>query len=434
MVCFSCRISPLTSTVIFLDRSPPAMAVATSAMLRTCAVRLLAIELTLSVRSFHVPATPSTLAWPPSRPSVPTSRATRVTSPANAFSWSTIVLMVSFSSRISPLTLTVIFFDRSPPAMAVATSAMLRTCAVRLLAMKLTLSVRSFQVPATPGTCAWPPSLPSVPTSRATRVTSEANAFSWSTIVLMVFFSSRISPRTSTVILRDRSPRATAVVTSAMLRTWSVRLRAIALTESVRSFHVPATPGTTAWPPSRPSVPTSCATRVTSEANERSWSTIVLMASLSCRISPRTSTVILRDRSPLATAMVTSEMLRTCAVRLLAIELTLSVRSFHTPLTSRTCGLAAELAVGADLARHARHLGGEHAELLDHRVDDGGRAEELALERPALDVEPHGLQQVALGHGRQRAGHLVGRPQQVVDQRVDRRLHLAPGAASSRRT
>ena len=33
----------------------------------------------------------------------------------------------------------------------------------------MTLSVRSFHVPATPGTCAWPPSLPSVPTSRATR-------------------------------------------------------------------------------------------------------------------------------------------------------------------------------------------------------------------------------------------------------------------------
>ena len=41
--------------------------------------------------------------------------------------------------------------------------------------MKLTLSVRSFQVPATPRTSAWPPSLPSVPTSRATRVTSDAN-------------------------------------------------------------------------------------------------------------------------------------------------------------------------------------------------------------------------------------------------------------------
>ena len=83
------------------------------------------------------------------------------------------VLSVSLSCRISPRTSTVIFFDRSPLAIAVATSAMLRTCAVRFDAMKLTLSVRSFQVPATPGTCAWPPSLPSVPTSRATRVTSD---------------------------------------------------------------------------------------------------------------------------------------------------------------------------------------------------------------------------------------------------------------------
>ncbi len=44
--------------------------------------------------------------------------------------------------------------------------------------MKFTLSVRSFQVPPTPETCAWPPSLPSVPTSRATRVTSPAKALS----------------------------------------------------------------------------------------------------------------------------------------------------------------------------------------------------------------------------------------------------------------
>ena len=39
----------------------------------------------------------------------------------------------------------------------------------------------------------------------------------------MVFFSSRISPFTSTVIFFDKSPFATAVVTSAMLRTWPVR-------------------------------------------------------------------------------------------------------------------------------------------------------------------------------------------------------------------
>src|ERR1700687_1100034 len=56
----------------------------------------------------------------------------------------------------------------------------------------------------------------------------------------MVSLSSRISPRTSTVIFLDRSPFATAVVTAAMFRTWPVRFPAIELTESVRSFHVPA--------------------------------------------------------------------------------------------------------------------------------------------------------------------------------------------------
>ena len=85
-------------------------------------------------------------------------------------------LMVFLSSRISPLTLTVIFCDRSPLATAVVTLAMLRTWSVRLPARRLTLSVRSFQVPETPRTSACPPSFPSVPTSRATRVTSEAKA------------------------------------------------------------------------------------------------------------------------------------------------------------------------------------------------------------------------------------------------------------------
>ena len=267
MVSFNWRISPRTSTVIFLERSPLATAVVTSAMLRTWAVRLPAIMLTLSVKSFQVPATPGTCACPPSRPSVPASRATRVTSEANEFNWSTMVLIVAFSSRISPRTSTVIFLERSPLATAVVTSAMLRTWAVRLPAIMLTLSVKSFQVPATPGTCACPPSRPSVPASRATRVTSEANEFNWSTMVLMVAFSSRISPRTSTVIFLERSPLATAVVTSAMLRTWAVRLPAIMLTLSVKSFQVPPTPRTSACPPSLPSVPTSRATRVTSEAN-----------------------------------------------------------------------------------------------------------------------------------------------------------------------
>ena len=126
----------------------------------------------------------------------------------------------------------------------------------------------------------------------------------------MVFLSSRISPLTSTVIFLLRSPRATAVVTSAMLRTWPVKLVAMALTLSVRSFHVPATPFTRAWPPSLPSVPTSRATRVTSDAKDASCSTIVLTTLPMRRNSPRSgrpsiSTVIDCDRSPLATAPMT---------------------------------------------------------------------------------------------------------------------------------
>jgi len=90
---------------------------------------------------------------------------------------------------------------------------MFRTWSVRFVAIEFTDSVRPRQVPDTPATSAWPPSAPSVPTSFATRVTSAANELSWSTMVLMVFFSSRISPLASTVIFFERSPFATAVVT-----------------------------------------------------------------------------------------------------------------------------------------------------------------------------------------------------------------------------
>ena len=56
------------------------------------------------------------------------------------------------------------------------------------------------------------------------------------------------------------------------------------------------------------------------------------------------------DRSPLATAMVTSAMLRTCAVKLPAMALTLSVRSFQVPATPATTRLPTEFSVRADLA------------------------------------------------------------------------------------
>ncbi len=270
IVSASAATSPFASSTNFCFRSPLATAVTTFTMPRTCLVRFEAMKLTLSVRSFQVPETPGTFAWPPSLPSMPTSRATVVTWSAKIRRVSVMLLIVSASAATSPFASRTNFWLRSPSATAVTTFTMPRTCLVRFEAMMLTLSVRSFHVPDTPLTSAWPPSLPSVPTSFATRVTSAANELSLSTIVLMVLLSSRISPWASTVIFCEKSPLATAVVTLAMLRTCVVRFAARTLTLSVRSFHVPETPFTSAWPPSFPSVPTSFATRVTSAANDRS--------------------------------------------------------------------------------------------------------------------------------------------------------------------
>ena len=215
---------------------------------------------------------------------------------------------------------------------------------MRFAASWLTFSVSPFHVPDAPGTFAWPPSWPSTPTSRATVVTWSANVASVSIMLLIVVVSAAISPFASTLSFCCRSPFATAVTTLAMPRTWLVRLPAMKFTESVRSFHVPATPCTSAWPPSWPSVPTSRATRVTSEANERSWSTIVLIVFLSSRISPFTSTVIFFDRSPVATAFVTSAMLRTWPgqvrrhrVHRLGQVLPRSGDTLHVGLAAETC-------------------------------------------------------------------------------------------------
>src|SRR5260221_148420 len=211
----------------------------------------------------------------------------------------------------------------------------------------------------------------------------------------MVSASSAISPLVSRTSLRFKSPLATPVTTLAMPRTCVVRFAAIELTLSVRSFHVPATPRTCAWPPSLPSVPTSRATRVTSDANALSWSTIVLMVFLSSKISPRTSTVILRDRSPFATAVVTPAILRTWLVRLLAID--------------------------PHFARHARYFRRKSVELVHHRVD-----RVLELQNLALHVHRDLARQISARHGRRHAGdisHLVG---QVAGHRINRLGQIPP--------
>ena len=228
---------------------------------------------------------------------------------------------------------------------------------------------------------------------------------------------------------------ATAVVTSAMLRTWPVRFEAMELTVSVRSFQVPATPlhlGLAAQLAFGADLAGHA--RDLRGENERSWSTIVLMVSLSCRISPRTSTVIFLERSPLATAVVTSAMLRTWPVRFAGHRVDAVGEVLPGPGHALDLGLAAELALGADLAGDAGDLGGEGAELLDHGVDGAAVRRNSPFSGAPLDLQGHGLAQVALGDRADDPGDLVGGAGQVGDQVVDARRRASrqpPAAAAS---
>ena len=205
--------------------------------------------------------------------------------------------------------------------------------------------------------------------------------------MLMVFFSSRISPFTSTVILRDKSPLATAVVTSAMLRTCAGEVGRHGVDVVGQSFQVPATPGTTAWPPSLPSVPTSRATRVTSEAKRAQL------------IDHRVDGFLeLRDFA----AHIDGDLARQVAVgdgdgdfgdvadlagQVVGHRVDGVGKILPGAGDALDLGLAAELAFGADFARHARDFRCEDRELADHRVDELGRAQEFALQRLAVHLQ-----------------------------------------------
>ena len=183
-------------------------------------------------------------------------------------------------------------------------------------------------------------------------------------MVLMVYFSSRISPFTSTVIFFERSPLATAVVTSAMLRTWPVRFAAMRLTLSVRSFQVPATPFTLAWPPSLPSEPTSRATRVTSrgEGAELADHGVHDLADAQ-ELAPQRPAVDLElhglARSPLATAPMTRATSVVGCTRSPIIEFTESMQSLQRRVARRQLAALADLAFLADHLGDAVELAGE---------------------------------------------------------------------------
>ncbi len=196
-----------------------------------------------------------------------------------------------------------IFLDRSPLATAMVTSAMLRTCAVRLPAIWLTDSVSSFQTPDTPLTCAWPPSLPSVPTSRATRVTSDVKTDSWSIMLLTSLAERRNSPSsgrpsTSSAIDCPRSPLATAPTARVTSVVGHTRSSISVLMAATSSAQPPVTPATFMRCLSLPSLPTAWVTREVSRARRSLSSAMSLKASAILPFTPVSDDDRRTEKSP----------------------------------------------------------------------------------------------------------------------------------------
>src|SRR3978361_2341525 len=96
---------------------------------------------------------------------------------------------------------------------------------------------------------------------------------------------------------------------------------------------------------------------------------ISLSLSLRTATSPLASTDTCRVRSPSVTAVATSAIAGTWLVRFAAGRLQSSGQVLPDALDLGRLRLAAELALDADLARHAGDLAGERVELVDHGVD-----------------------------------------------------------------
>src|SRR5207244_611166 len=87
-------------------------------------------------------------------------------------------------------------------------------------------------------------------------------------------------------------------------------------------------------------------------------------------------------------------------------------------------GLAAQLAVGADLARHAGHFSGGGADLIDHRIDGC-----LELQDFAVNVHGDLLGQVAGGDGNGHLGDVAHLRGEVARHQVDVLGEVLPDAA-----
>src|SRR5258705_3008014 len=93
---------------------------------------------------------------------------------------------------------------------------------------------------------------------------------------------------------------------------------------------------------------------------------------------------------------------------------------------ARNLRLAAELAFGADFARHARHFAGKRVQLIDHRVDGVFQLEDFALH-----VHGNLAGQVAARHGGGDFGDVADLGGEIAGHRVDVVGEVLPGAGGA---
>ncbi len=134
---------------------------------------------------------------------------------------------------------------------------------------------------------------------------------------------------------------------------------------------------------------------------------MVLSVSLSCRISPRTSTVIFFDIVAVGHGNGHIGNVTYLCRKVTGHLVHLVGQIFPRTGYARYVGLTAELSFRSHLAGHARYFRCEAAELVHHRVDRVLSARGFHPARPRVIL----LRQVAVGHGRCYFGnvtHLAG--------------------------
>ncbi|MCY1340964.1 hypothetical protein D9M69_268910 [compost metagenome] len=163
-------------------------------------------------------------------------------------------------------------------------------------------------MPATPATFAWPPRMPSVPTSQATRVTSEAKELSRVTMVLTISadlrnWPWRRTPSTSLGICWRRSPSATESMTRIISFIGLRRLSARELLALTIFRQEPFISGSWIRSPTLPCLPTSWETRSNSLVISAAMSMMSLRASAILPGIPFQSSGMRVAKSPLRNAL-----------------------------------------------------------------------------------------------------------------------------------